>query len=78
MILNILLTFGILLGIFAIYMIWRNEMVCRYRIKLINKCNPRDPKQFDRQWAVYESYPSNDTMFNKFWIWPLSKFEGQA
>lgn len=80
---------GLLIGIqvvcvwlfaFGLYMLARNEAVYKFRGELIEEWSfcanklIRNGKDYKIALAWYESLPTYNTMFNRFWVWPLGKF----
>ena len=53
-------------GLACVYILIRNEYVYRYRTRLLIA-------DFER----YQRLPSYDRMVYRFWVWPLSRFEGR-
>lgn len=49
---------GLLISLFALY---RNQKVYEFRVKMIGT-------------PMYEELPEYDTMFLKFWVWPMERF----
>lgn len=47
----------------CIFMLYRNEWVCRERIRAIDKGT-----------GTYEQLPTYEVMMRKFWIWDINKF----
>ena len=53
--------------VFCAYMLFRNQAVFNYRMKVLHEAGIDG----------YDKLSSYDVMFNKFWVWPLSKFKEQ-
>ena len=49
---------------FCVYMLWRNQRVYEFRMRLIDE-------DMDR----YNQLPGYDEMVNRWWVWPLERFE---
>lgn len=58
---EILLIMGIICVIISTYMLIRNSIVFKFRMKYLAN-------------DTYEQIPSYDYMMNKFWVWPMSRF----
>jgi hypothetical protein len=68
-VISILLGFCLtgLLG--CLYALIRNQCVYNYRMNKIKESVDNG------DWTSYNNLPSYETMFNKFWVWPLNRFE---
>ena len=52
-------------GFGALYLMFRNNHICKFRINVVNKYGVKK----------LESLPDYDTMlYRKFWVWPMGKF----
>lgn len=60
---KVLLNYAIVGFVFSLFMLFRNNQILDYRTKVLN-----------RSLSEYQALPSYDTMFYKFWVYPLNKF----
>lgn len=58
-----ILFFSFFVGVFAIYILFRNEWVYNCRTFLLHS-----------NYDTYKKLPSYDKMVLKFWVWDVNKF----
>ncbi len=69
--LNFMLCICIVGFISSMYMLIRNEFVFKYRTNLLKEGSEIN------DYSRYDSLPEYLAMFYHFWVWPMSRFEGQ-
>jgi hypothetical protein len=58
--------------IINMFLIIRNNEVCRFRISIMNKIPLGH--EFLKYFTEYEKLPTYSQMLLQFWVWPLSKY----
>lgn len=53
---------------FGIYMLYRNNKVYQYRTKILTRCRVKG------SFKEYNQLPEYNTMWLKFWKWPMKSF----
>lgn len=66
--------FGLIVMVFFVYILIRNQIVYIARGRFINFFYEEDPNGYAAGKRFHEALPSYDEMLWKFWVWPLSKF----